>query len=77
MLIKVCFHKTGLSLYGVQRNINPSSLASGWLLCHLTTCALIMTSNSLLSTLCSCYKDKLLPGCRAVGTKNVTRDCYG
>ncbi|UJR10944.1 hypothetical protein I4U23_015129 [Adineta vaga] len=56
--------KASLSLDGVQLNLNPNLLPSGWSLCYNATYSSIMNSLIITTVLSSCNKAKLLLGCR-------------
>lgn len=62
---------TALPFYGVQRVFSTSSLPSGWSLCYSATYATAMSSSTLSSIRTSCYKDKLLLGCRTTGSTTL------
>lgn len=57
----------GVPLYGVQLNLNPSSLPSGWALCYSDTYDVKLTQSGLVSILNTCSAAKLMLGCRIKG----------
>ncbi|CAF1073897.1 unnamed protein product [Adineta steineri] len=66
-----------LSLYGVQLNLDPSSLPSGWSLCYNATYADTMVSTVVATVLSTCNKNKLLLGCRPVANTILTVAAMG
>ncbi|CAF4217853.1 unnamed protein product, partial [Adineta steineri] len=56
-----------LSLYGVQLNLNPSSLPNSWSQCYTATYAANMGTANLNTILSACNKNMLLLGCRQSG----------
>ncbi|CAF0713928.1 unnamed protein product [Adineta steineri] len=56
-----------LSLYGVQLNLNPSSLPNSWSQCYTATYATSMGTTNLNTILSACNKNMLLLGCRQSG----------
>ncbi|CAF1190915.1 unnamed protein product [Adineta ricciae] len=66
-----------LTLAGVQLNLNPTLLPSGWSLCYSATYATAMGTSSLPTILSSCNRTNLLLGCRPIGTVNLTIAAMG
>ncbi|CAF4327099.1 unnamed protein product, partial [Adineta steineri] len=58
---------SSLSLYGVQLNLNPSSLPNSWSQCYTATYAANMGTTNLNTILSACNKNRLLLGCRQSG----------
>ncbi len=75
--IELCFHLDTPLLYGVQLNLDLSSLMGSWALCYNGTYASAMDSNNLDTILNSCNKTKLLLGCRPAGNKLLTVAAMG
>lgn len=73
----VFFHLVALSLYGVQLNLDPNLLPSGWSLCYSATYATTMPAATITSILTSCNKAKLLLGCRPAGNTLMTVAAMG
>lgn len=71
------FDYQDLPYSGVQRNFFPTSLPSGWSICHVSTYDRNLSSSNLPSILSSCYKSKLLLGCRTTGTTMLTVAAMG
>lgn len=70
--MRFIFDLAALSLYGVQFNLNPSSLPSGWSQCYTATYASDMSSTVVASILSTCNRNKLLLGCRPTGNTILT-----
>ncbi|CAF0917732.1 unnamed protein product [Adineta steineri] len=66
-----------LSLYGVQLNLDPLSLPSGWSLCYSATYADSLASTVVATVLATCNKNKLLLGCRPVANTILTVAAMG
>ncbi|UJR24807.1 hypothetical protein I4U23_006182 [Adineta vaga] len=68
---------SGLSLYGIRTNLQPSSMGSGWSLCYSRTYATLMSSGTLGTTLTACNKSKLLLGCKSTGSSTLLLAAMG
>ncbi|CAF1182832.1 unnamed protein product [Adineta ricciae] len=62
---------SGVLLYGMRKNLISSSLGNSWTLCYSRTYSTLMSSSTLLTTLATCNKSRLLLGCRAIGSSNL------
>jgi hypothetical protein len=65
-----------LTASGPQLNFNPSSLTVTWSLCYSTLYS-EPTLPNISSILSTCYKDKLLLGCRPYGNTILTLAAMG
>jgi hypothetical protein len=76
-MLKLCFNLAAQTLYGVQLNLDPSSLLSDWSLCLNEPYPSFINSVRLNIILTLCNKNKLLLGCRPVGNKVLTVAAMG
>ncbi|CAF1167639.1 unnamed protein product [Adineta steineri] len=66
-----------LSFYGVQLNFDTQALSNDWSLCYNDTYNVILNSSFLISVLEICNKQKLMLGCRPVGSSLLSVAAMG
>ncbi|CAF3746296.1 unnamed protein product [Adineta steineri] len=66
-----------LSFYGVQLNFDTQALSNDWSLCYNDTYNVILNSSILIPILGICNKQKLMLGCRPVGSSLLSVAAMG
>ncbi|CAF4200222.1 unnamed protein product, partial [Adineta steineri] len=66
-----------LSFYGVQLDFDTQSLSNDWSLCYNDTYNVILNDSVLISILGICNKQKLMLGCRPVGSSLLSVAAMG
>ncbi|CAF1338358.1 unnamed protein product [Adineta steineri] len=66
-----------LSFYGVQLNFDTQALSNDWSLCYNDTYNVILNDSVLISILGICNKQKLMLGCRPVGSSLLSVAAMG
>ncbi len=66
-----------LTTSGVQKNFDPASLPTGWILCYNDTYDVVLNSTLLQTIFTQCNRGKLLLGCGLVNSTVLTLAAMG
>lgn len=72
-----CSLQDPVSFFGVQFNLDPTTLPLGWSQCHNSIYAVSLNATLLPAVLSACNKAKLLLACRSVGNLPFTLAAMG